>query len=141
MDLSLPYKDHPSLRPLGLNATVDAFLRIIFDSFTTPNNRVVFNSFCPNICVALNWKQPNCTLFFLFSEMYLTASIIVFIDPVFFSSRCGKNNQHLPTLGYQLVNEDDERVRSVGAAVEFARDNNLLGVFVDAELLVRAPFF
>jgi CDK inhibitor PHO81 len=40
---------------------------------------------------------------------------------------------------YQLVDEEhDDRLRSVGAAVEFAKDNNLLGVFVDAELLVRS---
>jgi hypothetical protein len=38
-----------------------------------------------------------------------------------------------------MVDEDhDNRLQSVGAAVEFAKDNNLLGVFVDAELLVSS---
>jgi len=38
-----------------------------------------------------------------------------------------------------MVDENhDDRLRSVSAAVEFAKDNNLLGVFVDAELLVRS---
>lgn len=61
------------------------------------------------------------------------------IDPVFLSSRCGKNNLHLPACSYQMVDENqDDRLRSVSAAVEFAKDNNLLGVFVDAELLVRS---
>ncbi|KXN87959.1 Ankyrin repeat protein nuc-2 [Leucoagaricus sp. SymC.cos] len=106
---------------IDLNAGVDAVLRDIFDNSLTFNrSRVVFNSFCPNICAALNWKQPN--------------------YPVFFSSRCGKNNLHLPTCSYQLVDEGrDNRLSSVGAAVEFAKDNNLLGVFVDAELLCQVP--
>jgi hypothetical protein len=37
--------------------------------------------------------------------------------------------------------ESDDRLRSLGAAVEFAKDNNLLGIFVDAELLVSAFLF
>lgn len=121
IDLSLPCKIHPHLRQIDLNAGVDAVLRDIFDNSSIFNrSRVIFNSFCPNICAALNWKQPN--------------------YPVFFSSRCGKNNVHLPTCSYQLVDEDhDDRLQSVGAAVEFAKDNNLLGVFVDAELLRQVP--
>lgn len=35
----------------------------------------------------------------------------------------------------------DQRIYSVGAAVEFARTNNLLGIFVDADLLVTSLFF
>lgn len=58
---------------------------------------------------------------------------------MFFSSRCGKTNQHLPTKSYEMVDEEyDQRLQSVGAAVELAKDNNFLGIFVDAELLVRA---
>lgn len=33
--------------------------------------------------------------------------------------------------------EGDQRLSSLGAAVEFSRVNNLLGVFIDADLLVR----
>ncbi|KAJ7781570.1 cyclin-dependent protein kinase inhibitor [Mycena metata] len=43
--------------------------------------------------------------------------------PVFFASQCGKK----------------QRLTSVGAAVEFARANNLLGIFVDADLLMQVP--
>ncbi|KAG6850051.1 hypothetical protein H0H93_001867 [Arthromyces matolae] len=35
--------------------------------------------------------------------------------------------------------ENDPRLSSIGTAVEFARTNNLLGVLVDAELLVQVP--
>jgi hypothetical protein len=34
--------------------------------------------------------------------------------------------------------ETDNRLLSVGAAVEFATTNNLLGIFVDDDLLVNA---
>lgn len=41
-----------------------------------------------------------------------------------------------------MVDEEfDDRLRSLGAAVEFAKDNNLLGIFVDAELLVSDSIF
>jgi hypothetical protein len=64
------------------------------------------------------------------------------LDPVFFVSRCGKINTYTPSptaLGAE--EENDPRQSSIGAAVEFARINNLLGVFVDADLLVSlSPF-
>ncbi|KAF8897214.1 hypothetical protein BD779DRAFT_1489617 [Infundibulicybe gibba] len=36
--------------------------------------------------------------------------------------------------------ENDERISSVGAAVEFAKTNNLLGIFINADLLVGVLF-
>ncbi|KAG6897215.1 hypothetical protein C0992_003413 [Termitomyces sp. T32_za158] len=55
-------------------------------------------------------------------------------------TRCGNDNSDLPSptaLGTE--EENDPRLSSVGAAVEFARVNNLLGVLVDADLLVQVP--
>ncbi|KAF7355038.1 Ankyrin repeat protein nuc-2 [Mycena sanguinolenta] len=66
----------------------------------------------PDVCAALNWKQPN--------------------YPVFFASQCGKKNCSCPDI-------EDWRTTSVGAVVEFARGNNLLGIFVDAGLLMQVP--
>ena len=61
IDLSLPSNIHSHVRPIGLNAGVDAVLRNIFDNSSMFNrNRVIFTSFNPDICAALNWKQPNC---------------------------------------------------------------------------------
>lgn len=37
--------------------------------------------------------------------------------------------------------ESDSRCRSVGAAVQFAKSNNLLGVILNANLLVRYTVF
>jgi hypothetical protein len=51
-------------------------------------------------------------------------------DPVFYASSCGKDAE---SVG---VGDDDDRAASLGVAVEIASSNNLLGVFVDAALLV-----
>lgn len=57
-------------------------------------------------------------------------------DPVFFAAHCEKRADLLPSRTAYGFNGDDIIVRSVGAAVDFAKVNNLLGIFVDAELLV-----
>jgi CDK inhibitor PHO81 len=61
---------------------------------------------------------------------------------VFFVSRCGKNdtNFSVPTPSGD-DEENDSKLSVIGAAVEFARSSNLLGVFVDAELLVSLHRF
>lgn len=109
---------------LDLNDFVDAVLRNIHHASTSldaPHHRrrIVFASFSPDVCSALNWKQPN--------------------YPVFFVSRCGKNtNFSVPTPSSD-DEEHDSKLSVIGAAVEFARRSNLLGVFVDAELLTQVP--
>lgn len=52
-----------------VNTFADAILTVVFDYAriardTNPNfmRSVVFTSYNPNICIALNWKQPNCKL-------------------------------------------------------------------------------
>ena len=128
---------------LDLNDFVDAVLRNIYHASTsldTPHHRrrIVFASFSPDVCSALNWKQPNCT-FFSVSDF----SSLIISDPVFFVSRCGNNvtNFSVPTPP-SCEEENDSKFSIIGAAVEFARSSNLLGVFVDAELLVNfaSPF-
>jgi len=107
-------------RRLDLNDFVDAVLRNIYHASTSldaPRRKIVFVSFSPDICSALNWKQPN--------------------YPVFFVSQSGKKldiSSHPTAEG-----EDYLLPSSIGAAVEFARITNLLGIFVDAELLVQVP--
>lgn len=68
---------------------------------------------------------------------------IVFIpaDPVFFASQCGAKSR-LPLSPTALTAGDasDQRLSSLHAAVEFAKTNNLLGVFLDADVLVRFHF-
>ena len=72
--------------------------------------------------------------FFLVSDF----SSLIILDPVFFVSRCGNNatNFSVPTL-LSCEEENDLKLSTIGAAVEFAKSSNLLGIFVDAELLVN----
>jgi CDK inhibitor PHO81 len=126
-DLAYPSKTiSPSIHShrLNLNDFVHSVLQTIFDgsgllNANFPRRKITFTSFCPDVCSALNWKQPN--------------------YPVFLGSICGRGSDRLPTSTAAGAGKDDRRVSSVGAAVEFAKANNLLGIFVDAELLVQVP--
>ncbi|KAG8218347.1 cyclin-dependent protein kinase inhibitor [Butyriboletus roseoflavus] len=104
---------------VDLNLSVNALFRTIRQTSSSldgafARRRVAFTSFSPRVCAGLNWKQPN--------------------YPVFFSSRCGHGpNPDLCDTG------DDQYVSSVAEGVEFAKANNLLGVFFDSELLLQVP--
>lgn len=65
----------------------------------------------------------------------------IFPDPTFFGCICGKAGNDLPGATSLGSGQGEKRVSSVGAAVEFAKANNMLGLFVDASLLVRSSFF
>jgi len=112
-------------RRLDLNQVVDSVLKTIYQTSMSQNKphirrRIMFTSFSPDICAALNWKQPNYA--------------------VFLASHCGKNVDHLPRpIGFDSGDSQDRRLSSLGATVEFARMNNLLGVFVDSTLLFQVP--
>ncbi|KIK99683.1 hypothetical protein PAXRUDRAFT_131479 [Paxillus rubicundulus Ve08.2h10] len=112
---------------LNSDLCINAVLRTIrqtssFLGGALARRRIAFTSFSPQVCAALNWKQPN--------------------YPVFFSSRCGR-----PSKGPWLTSPnpdirdmgDDYYSSSVAAGVEFAKMNNLLGVFFDSELLLQVP--
>jgi len=108
-----------------MNNFVDSVLRTIYHPSVTPGRsfarrRIIFTSFCPDVCAVLNWKQPN--------------------YPVFFGTPCGKRGPNFPSpTSMSISDEYDRRSSSLGAAVEFSKNNNLLGVFVNADLLVPVP--
>lgn len=56
---------------------------------------------------------------------------------MFFGCICGKDGLHLPSPTAWGSGNNLRRVSSVGTAIEFAKANNLLGIFVDADLLVH----
>ncbi|KAG8906028.1 ubiquitin-protein ligase peroxin 12 [Tulasnella sp. 403] len=144
LELAFPTKSVRQRYNLGrghrLNTFVDAVLKTVFDVSTAtvglssiaagkqPANpsaapgtkrKVVFTSFEPNVCVAVNWKQPNYA--------------------VFFSSDCGlpsSRHSNDPATGDTL---SDPRCASLDAAVNCAKANNLLGILINASLLVRIP--
>jgi hypothetical protein len=60
-------------------------------------------------------------------------------DPVFFASQCGRESALWQSLTALSVRDaDDQRLSSLASAVAFAKSNNLLGVLLEAELLVNA---
>ncbi|EKM59343.1 uncharacterized protein PHACADRAFT_136945 [Phanerochaete carnosa HHB-10118-sp] len=128
--LELAYPTAPVLeqRTLGhrvdLNDAVDAVLRTIYDITSLEGHvgrrNVVFTSFAPDVCAALNWKQPN--------------------YPVFFASQCGRTGAHAPSATALAVRDArDYRVSSLNSAVEVCKTNNLLGLLLDAEFLNEVP--
>ncbi|RPD67076.1 hypothetical protein L227DRAFT_582465 [Lentinus tigrinus ALCF2SS1-6] len=115
---------HSLRHQLDLNDVVNSVLRTVYDTSALEGQigrrPVVFTSFAPDVCAALNWKQPN--------------------YPVFLASQCGETSRGLPSAT-ALDTDDvhDHRLWSLDAAVEFSKMNNLLGVFLDAGLLARVP--
>ena len=53
---------HESIgRSLEVNDFVDAVLHAIYNAGkSSPGRKIIFSSFDPTVCTALNWKQPNC---------------------------------------------------------------------------------
>jgi CDK inhibitor PHO81 len=124
---------------LDLNAYVESILLALYRTAASHSRRrISFVSFSPSVCIALNWKQPNCK-YSLRSPTYLT--LFMSSDPVFFASHCGLPEQERSKWRPPRPEpETDRRCTSVAAAVEFAHANNLLGVFLNANLLVRAIY-
>ena len=63
-------------------------------------------------------------------------------DPVFFASQYGQSNAACPSAtALSLADAHDYRLSSIGAAVEWCKMNNLLGLLLDGNLLVSViPF-
>ncbi|WVQ75263.1 hypothetical protein IAR50_004876 [Cryptococcus sp. DSM 104548] len=90
------------------------------------SRKIIFSSFDPTVCTALNWKQPNYA--------------------VFFASYCGISRAHSAsaTSSKHLIpapkeEESDVRCLSVREAVNFAKSRNLLGVILESSTLAAVP--
>ncbi|KAI0693587.1 hypothetical protein BC835DRAFT_1068445 [Cytidiella melzeri] len=108
----------------SLNDAVDAVLRTIYEITSLEGHvgrrNVVFTSFSPDVCSALNWKQPN--------------------YPVFFASQCGRRCPVRPSAtALSIEDTNDYRLSSLNCAVEVCKTNNMLGLLLDAELLSQVP--
>lgn len=53
---------HESIgRSCEVNLFVDSILHVVYEAGkTNPGRKIIFSSFDPTVCTALNWKQPNC---------------------------------------------------------------------------------
>eukprot|EP00842_Homolaphlyctis_polyrhiza_P003288 jgi/Hompol1/3960/HPOL_003414-RA len=93
-----------------INGYVDTILRTVYN---TANQRsIIFSSFNPSVCTAINWKQPN--------------------YGVFFGSHCGFS-------GPEEAAGEDRRCTSIKEAIKFAKSSNFLGLICQATPLVQMP--
>ncbi|KAI0921288.1 hypothetical protein AcW2_006306 [Taiwanofungus camphoratus] len=122
----LSIRQHLSIRhQVDLNDATNSLLRVVYNTMTisegqTGRRAVVFTSFAPDVCAALNWKQPN--------------------YPVFLASQCGEPSHSLPSrTALCMADVCDYRFSSLNSAIDFSKSNNLLGVILDASLLARVP--
>lgn len=105
---------------LDVNVFVDSILTIVFDHARDQRARsldmvrsIVFSSYNPRLCTALNWKQPN--------------------FPVFLCNNLGKENSLAPP---SLVESSGQRSASIKEVVRVAQSNNFMGLMCYSPLLV-----
>jgi CDK inhibitor PHO81 len=104
-----------------INAFVDAILTTVFDharaqraqSSSGAVRSVVFSSYNPGICTALNWKQPN--------------------FPVFLCNDLGRLDPMAPPDSLQI---SGRRTSSIKEVVRTAQSNNFMGLICCSRLLV-----
>ena len=89
----------------------------------------------------LSFHYEHCPPFFLLHFLVLCVRVGGVpnrcADPVFFASLCGQAGVKPPSETALTVQDaHDYRLSSLGAAVEWCKMNNLLGLLLDAELLV-----
>ncbi|GAA6054549.1 hypothetical protein JCM3770_006024 [Rhodotorula araucariae] len=147
VNLELRYPTRSDVRRLSLSRTlevnefVDCVLSTVYksikatpapsDDSTPAHRRIVLSSFNPVVCTALNWKQPNFSVFFAsfcgLSRSASGAAVAAVVD--------GQPGKLVPANRV----EEDRRCTSIREAVKFARSNNLLGIMLDATMLVQIP--
>ena len=141
----------PFRHRLPLNSFIDSILKTVYHASAPPpeghgvRRQIIFTSSSPDACAAVNWKQPNCQSLFICSVLIIIFSswhlITTYIDPVLFASSCGEVDANplsttTTTPRTEASHAHDLRLSSISAAVEFSKNNNLLGVFLDTYLLV-----
>ncbi|KAF4450733.1 ankyrin repeat protein nuc-2 [Fusarium austroafricanum] len=113
-----------SLGPaLDVNIFVDSILNIVFEHARTQRAQspdvvrsIVFSSFSPRLCTALNWKQPN--------------------FPVFLCNDLGRE-ENSGAAGTAL--SSGRRSASIKEVVRIAQSNNFMGLICYSRLLDMVP--
>jgi CDK inhibitor PHO81 len=105
---------------VNINAFGDAILGVVFDHARALRERtpdamrsIVFSSYSPTVCTALNWKQPN--------------------FPVFLCNDLGRDGA---VAGNTLIQSSGRRTTSIKEAVRIAQNNNFMGLICCSRLLV-----
>lgn len=105
---------------ININSFGDAILNVVFDHARTlrahsPDSMrsIVFSSYNPTVCTALNWKQPN--------------------YPVFLCNDLGQESEVAWSVA---VRSSGRRTTSIKEAVRIAQNNNFMGLLCCSRLLV-----
>ncbi|KAJ6439513.1 alpha-glucosidase [Purpureocillium lavendulum] len=110
---------------LDVNVFVDAILTAVFDharaqraQFQSPDvaRSMVFSSYNPRLCTALNWKQPN--------------------FPVFLCNDLGREDI---VGGNGKLSNSGRRSTSIKESVRIAQNNNFMGLMCYSRLLEMVP--
>jgi CDK inhibitor PHO81 len=109
---------------LDVNIFVDAILTIVFDHARAQRahspdavRSIVFSSYNPQLCTALNWKQPN--------------------FPVFLCNDLGREDAGMAP---RVVQSSGRRSASIKEVVRIAQSNNFMGLICYSRLLVSPSF-
>lgn len=97
---------------------------------------VVFSSFNQDICIVINWKQPNCK-----SDIYditWLSKLISGLDPVLLCNELGADASLSSSNQSQTVQSSGRTTISVKEAVQIAKDNNFMGLICSSRLLVSS---
>ena len=154
VDLQVLFPTVSQERALGLspspniNNYADAILKEVFHHARVTKEKdpefmrsIVFTSYNPDICTALNWKQPNCTC----------PSVTIFeayanqpTDPVLLLNDLGAKREGTisttDTPGAVVISNGHHSM-SVKEAVRIAQSNNFMGLVCSSRLLVTpTPF-
>ena len=137
VNLQILYPSADEERALGLggvgnvdiNTGVDAILAVVFDHARaqrvhTPDvvRSVVFSSYNPSLCTAINWKQPN--------------------FPVFLCNDLGRDDDATVAAAVpDGVWSAGRRTASIKEVVRTAQSNNFMGLVCSSRLLVSLVFF
>lgn len=105
---------------ININSFGDAILNVVFDHARTlreisPDSMrsIVFSSYNPIVCTALNWKQPN--------------------YPIFLCNDLGREGE---LVGSSTITSSGRRTTSIKEAVRISQNNNFMGLICCARLLV-----
>jgi CDK inhibitor PHO81 len=112
-----------------LNTFVDGILNVVFDHARAQRaegqasvRSVVFSSYNPSLCTALNWKQPN--------------------FPVFLCNELGRSEPEMGSAaGDNITQKGGRRTSSIKEVVRIAQSNNFMGLICCSRLLVSSSDF
>ena len=126
VNLQIVYPTAEEERDLGLGPTMnintfaDTILSVVFDharalrTLSPDSTRsIVFSSYNPTVCTAINWKQPN--------------------YPVFLCNDLGREGE---SAGSAAIQTSGRRTTSIKEAVRTAQNNNFMGLICSSRLLV-----